>query len=153
LVGIFNNNGFVLVQVGAAKLSKDFGKEDFMGAFQFAMTALSITSRIMNGTCMVNVKHFTRIILVSILSLASLLLISLASYMADLHPDQGYWFWVAIGASVLTGLACGLGEATFLGFLKGFPSYTVAYVSSGTGFAGLSGSLTQLGLQTAGFSN
>jgi hypothetical protein len=37
-----------------------------------------------------------------------------------------------------------MGEGTFLGFLKGYPSYTVGYVSSGTGFAGIFGTVTLL---------
>ena len=47
-------------------------------------------------------------------------------------------------ASCLIGIATGLGEATFLGFLNGYPSHTVGYVSSGTGFAGLFGTGTLL---------
>ena len=55
-------------------------------------------------------------------------------------------FYLALFASVLTGISIGMGEATFLGFLKGFPSYTVGYVSSGTGFAGISGTFSLLAL-------
>lgn len=46
-----------------------------------------------------------------------------------------------------------MGEATFLGFLKGYPSPTVGYVSSGTGFAGISGTVTLLLLKGAGLAN
>lgn len=46
-------------------------------------------------------------------------------------------FWVAIVASILTGSSQGFGEAAFLGFLKGFPSYMIGYTSSGTGAAGI----------------
>ena len=46
-----------------------------------------------------------------------------------------------------------MGEATFLGMLKGFPSHLVGFVSSGTGFAGISGSGTILILQSIGLSN
>ena len=48
-------------------------------------------------------------------------------------------FYLSLASSVLTGISCGMGEATFLGFLKGFPTNLVGAVSSGTGFAGLSG--------------
>ena len=141
MVGIFNNNGFVLVQAGASSLAKEFGKEDFMGFFLNAMTVVSICTRFANGTILVNVRHLTRVIAVSILATTSLVLIAFASFMKD--EGSGY-FWVAVGASVLTGMGSGMGEATFLGFLKGFPSHTVGYVSSGTGFAGISGTGTLL---------
>jgi len=46
-----------------------------------------------------------------------------------------------------------MGEATFLGFTKGFPHHVVGFVSSGTGFAGISGTCTLLLLQGIGLSN
>ena len=70
-----------------------------------------------------------------------------------MHDDNQNFFWVAIGASVFTGVAQGLGEAAFLGFLKGFPSILVGDVSSGTGFAGVFGNLMLLGLKAAGLKN
>jgi len=33
LLGIFNNNGFTMVQAGSHSLAKAFGQEDFMGVF------------------------------------------------------------------------------------------------------------------------
>jgi hypothetical protein len=60
---------------------------------------------------------------------------------------------LALLASLLIGFCSGTGEATFLGFLKGFPSHLVGYVSSGTGFAGISGTLTLLLLQGINLSN
>ena len=89
----------------------------------------------------------TRITYVSILSITSFSLIALASFNAPAKDavDPGiFWFCVAVLASCLIGIASGMGEATFLGFLKGYPSHTVGYVSSGTGFAGISGTLTLL---------
>jgi hypothetical protein len=111
------------------------------------MTSFSIMTRLANGTILVNVPHMTRITYVSILSITSFSLISLASFNAPEKDavDPGiFWFCVAICASCLIGIASGMGEATFLGFLKGYPSHTVGYVSSGTGFAGISGTLTLL---------
>ena len=56
-------------------------------------------------------------------------------------------------ASTFTGLAQGLGEAAFLCFLKGFPAHLVGYVSTGTGFAGISGNLFLLGLKAINLNN
>lgn len=76
------------------------------------------------------------------LQLTSFIGIAVASY----NSKEESMFYLALFASVLTGISCGMGEATFLGFLKGFPSHTVGYVSSGTGFAGIFGTLTLLTL-------
>ena len=120
------------------------------------MTTFSILTRVANGTCLVNVPHMTRIAIVSILAVTSFALIALASFNAP-DPNEKdppiLWFVVAVLASCLIGISCGMGEATFLGFLKGYPSHTVGYVSSGTGFAGLSGTGTLLLLQGIGLAN
>ena len=87
--------------------------------------------------------------MVCLLQMASFVGIAVASY----YSDNEEFFYLALFASVLTGISCGMGEATFLGFLKGFPSHTVGYVSSGTGFAGIFGTLTLLVLQSINLSN
>ena len=127
-----------------------------MSAFQFAMTGFSIMTRLANGTILVNVPHMTRIAAVSCLSITSLSLIALASFNApdkDAKDPGIFWFCVAVAASCLIGIASGMGEATFLGFLKGYPSHTVGFVSSGTGFAGISGTVTLLVLKGIGLAN
>lgn len=113
------------------------------------MTSFSILTRIANGTCLVNVPHMTRIRIVTILAITALSLISLASFHApppDSKDHSKFWFVVAVLSSCLVGIAGGMGEATFLGFLKGYPAHTVGFVSSGTGFAGISGTLMLLSL-------
>lgn len=117
------------------------------------MTGFSMLTRIANGTILVNIPHMTRITAVTVLAITSLSLISLASFNApapDVEDPPIFWFIVAIFASCLIGISCGMGEATFLGFLKGYPAHTVGYVSSGTGFAGISGTVTLLVLQGIG---
>ena len=111
------------------------------------MTSFSLMTKFANGTCLVNVPHMTRMTVVSILMITSFTLISTASFNTP-KPDETdppiFWFALAICASCLIGIAGGMGEATFLGFLKGYPSHTVGFVSSGTGFAGISGTSTLL---------
>ena len=114
------------------------------------MTFFSILTRVANGTVLVNVPHMKRIGYVSMLSIASFSLIAMASWNAGTAKDGAEWFVVAVMASCLIGIASGMGEATFLGFLKGYPSHTVGYVSSGTGFAGISGTMTLLMLKGIG---
>ena len=111
------------------------------------MTTFGMITKFANGTCLVNVPHMKRITIVSILMITSFTLISTASFHTP-APDAVnppiFWFVMAICASCLIGIAGGMGEATNLGFLKGFPSHTVGFFSSGTGFAGISGTSTLL---------
>ena len=59
-------------------------------------------------------------------------------------------FYLSLFASVLVGVGSALGESTLLGFLKTFPGETVGYYSSGTGFAGISGTLILTSLAATG---
>merc|ERR1719460_71959 len=93
-----------------------------------------MTTSFAYGLCLVNVDHLTKIRVTSFLNIAGFVMVALATYYST-QPC----FYVAISACVLVGISFALGEATFMGFLKVFPSYFVGYVSSGTGFAGLSG--------------
>lgn len=113
------------------------------------MTSISICTRYANGSFLVNIPHLTRVKIVSVLQLASFMGIAIASF----YSSQEFMFYLALFASMLTGISTGMGEATFLGFLKGYPSHTVGYVSSGTGFAGIFGTLTLITLQSINLSN
>ena len=54
---------------------------------------------------------------------------------------------------VIMGVGSAIGESVILGFLKTFPGDAVGQFSTGTGIAGLSGSLIFIGLRPLGFSN
>ena len=60
---------------------------------------------------------------------------------------------MAVFASIFTGISQSFGEAVFLGFLKGFPSYMIGDVSCGTGFAGIFATSTLLSCKALGISN
>ena len=66
-IGIFNNNGYVMVQAGSSTLAKQFDEQDFMGVFQFAMTGISILTRYVNGSCLANLPYITKATIVTIL--------------------------------------------------------------------------------------
>lgn len=69
----------------------------------------------------------------SVLNLVAFILIA----MACRDNAWSIMFWVAVLASVLTGMSQGFGEALFLSFTRRYPSYTIGYVSAGTGAAGI----------------
>ena len=106
-----------------------------MGYFLFFMISFGAASRVVNGNCCVNVAHTTRILIVTIFTIISFLAIAVAC----MHEESktSFYFWVAVTASVFTGIAHSFGEAVFCGFLKGFPSDMIGDVSVGTGFSGI----------------
>eukprot|EP01132_Coremiostelium_polycephalum_P009914 gene9914-12157_t len=62
-------------------------------------------------------------------------------------------FWFCISMIALIGTASSFGESVLLSYMKRFPSELVNGWSSGTGVAGVSGSLFYIGLVAAGLSN
>jgi hypothetical protein len=100
-VGIFNNNGFTIVQAAASDLAKDFDKQDFMGLFLLFMKVFGLISRFVNGACCVRVAHTTRMAIVSILTFFSFVAIAYAC----LNHENPAMFNVAVGASIFTGIS------------------------------------------------
>ena len=101
-----------------------------MAGFSIVMILFSIMTKLTNGTLLLNVKYINKLTAVCALSISAFLLIALASYHEPNSMDKNppiFWFVVAVLASSLVGIGQGLGEATILGFLKGFPSYTVGF--------------------------
>jgi hypothetical protein len=90
----------------------------------------------------VNIKHIKRAVMVSVMAFLAFMMVSIASF----QRENEQYFYLAIAASVCVGFAQATGEATFLGYLKGFPSHLVGFVSRGTGFAGISANLILLSL-------
>jgi hypothetical protein len=57
---------------------------------------------------------------------------------------------VAIVATTITGISSAFGEALIIGFNKFYPPYFVGSFSSGTGMAGVVGTLFMIGFSAAG---
>ncbi|MEJ1273837.1 ceroid lipofuscinosis neuronal 3 juvenile (Batten Spielmeyer-Vogt disease) [Cricetulus griseus] len=60
--------------------------------------------------------------------------------------------WLSLSGVVLASISSGLGEVTFLSLTAFYPSAMISWWSSGTGGAGLLGSVSYLGLIQAGLS-
>jgi hypothetical protein len=120
------------------------------------MTGISFITRFANGTILVNIEHPKRFFASACLATCAFFLIAFASFHGedkDSGKDESGYFWVAIAATMLVGCGMAMGEATFLGYCRGFPSHVVGYVSSGTGCAGLTGTGTMLVLQSIELKN
>jgi len=48
-IGLFNNNGYVMVNAGAESLSRNFDKVDMMPAFMISLMSFGSLSRIVNA--------------------------------------------------------------------------------------------------------
>ena len=74
------------------------------------MILFGALSRLVNGACCVNIKHTTRIGIAAAMTLISFIAIAICC----MNSDKPGYFYVAITASVFTGVARAFGEAVFL---------------------------------------
>lgn len=125
ILGIINHNGYIMVQSGAASLSKVFHQEDFMGFFQLLMSTFVVAISFACGTVLVDYSHYSKFWLATVLMLLAFVLVAIASWFNTISS----MFWVAVFASILMASGKGVGEATFLGFCNLYPKYVVGYVS------------------------
>jgi ABC-type bacteriocin/lantibiotic exporter with double-glycine peptidase domain len=72
-----------------------------MAFFLFFMRGAGITTRLVNGACCVNVRHMTRVGIATLITFLSFALIATAC----IFENQPIFFWVAVAASVLQGVA------------------------------------------------
>lgn len=149
MVGLINNNGYVMVVAGADNLSKDFDKAKLMPLFQLSMIVFSALTRIVNSKYLIRVQHRTRIIFVTACIVLSFFTIAICCFFSDVAA----MFYLSLFASIVVGIGIALGESVNLGFLKTFPGNGIGYFGSGTGFAGISGTLVFLALTPLGLNN
>ena len=77
---------------------------------------------------------------------SSFLIIALCVFYSNVEA----MFYVSLLASIIVGIGIALGESVNLGFLKTFPGNAIGYYGSGTGMAGITGSLIFIALQPTG---
>ena len=147
--GIINNNGFTVVQAAASDLARSFQKENLMGYFLIFMKGSGLITRLVNGACCVNVRHLTRVIIATLFTAISFGLIAAAC----LNENNVIFFWIAVLAGVLMGIAQSFGEAVILGFSKGFPNRCIGNFSAGTGFSGVFATGVLLGAKAINLKN
>ena len=135
-VGFVNNLGYVMVATGAQLISEHFHYDNLMPLFTFMLVGFDMFMQCANVRWFLHIAHIVRFMLVTAMSVSAYVLMAICS---EATSDWG--FFVALFAAVLMGLAQCWGEAVMLGFLKVFPSELVAGWSSGTGFAGVGGTL------------
>lgn len=117
----------------------------------------NVVAKVVFSKYFLRTPHAYRMWFVTILMSAGFILISwctMGTQQPDgLDPSKEYKFWISLVATTFIGVACALSESNLLAFLKGFPSKTVGYWSSGTGLAGLFGTSLLLLFVALGLKN
>ena len=132
--GAINNYFYVLVNGAAQSLCTEFEHEKLIGAVLWCNIAFGLVVRLINMTI---AEHFGVRIAVNTL----LNVIGLGGIVLSLHLGHNF-FWLCLLSIIFVGSASSFGESVVLCYLKKFPSELVGAWSSGTGFAGVLGTLS-----------
>ena len=129
-----SNHRYVVIISGAKSLAtNDFeNSKKLIGVINWALVGLGLAARALN-MFMETWSARLRTAITATVNFVGIAILTIS-------PHTGS-FWIAIGSIVMIGSACSFGESVILGYLKVFPQrYTGAW-SSGTGLAGVAGSL------------
>lgn len=145
LLGTINNLSYVVVGSAAKSLADSFHKSKLIGVIQWANVAIGLFLRSLNAFKLDGTSYSLRVAANTAMMAAGLVALACSVYVD---------FSFAVFAIVLVGGASSFGESVLLGYLKAFnPELTGAW-SSGTGMAGVGGSLAYIALASgAGLSN
>jgi len=110
--------------------------------FLYFRSSLRVT--VLNGFILEPVPHIYRVIGFCVVSLLGLVGLAFSFHIS---------FWFAIASIIFVGSASSFGENCLIGYMKIYPSSIVSGWSSGTGTAGIGGSLLYLLFQSIGLSN
>lgn len=153
-LGLANNYGYVVMLSAAHDILAAIDQQDQSGKTNFKRECNTMSTGI------ILLADIMPSILVKILSPFFPLCINLRMTIAILLSMLGFVLvavkthqWVIIFGVVCTSLSCGLGESSLLSYVVFFPTANVISTwSSGTGGAGIVGSLSYAGLTTLGLS-
>ncbi|GAB0100351.1 Battenin [Sergentomyia squamirostris] len=152
ILGLCNNYGYVVMLSAAHDILGDFGENShdesnhgFQRDCNYISTGAILLADIIPALCVKFTGPFLpffvhiRVMLCCGLAAAGFMLVGFATTE-----------WVAIMGVVCTSLASGLGELTFLAYSSNYNKNVVSTWSSGTGGAGIIGSLSYAGLRNVG---
>lgn len=135
LLGTINNLSYVVINSAAKSLADSFGDGDLIGAIVWANVAFGIGIRFLNTFALLETKVTHRVIASCILCVLGVGGVALGTMIS---------FWFCLVAVVLVGCFSSLGESVLLGFLREFDPALMGAWSSGTGMAGILGTLSYL---------
>lgn len=140
VVGLINNNGYVLINSAAQNLAKTFHKENLMPVFQFSLSIFSVVVNIVNSKYLLAYKHKSKVTWIIIAWTIGYL-----GFFGAYHINNDNWgFLTCVIATLVIGIHTTGGSATVMGFMKALPPTVISGFASGTGFAGISGASINL---------
>jgi len=144
-LGVINNFSYVVVNSAAKSLADGFGQSNMIGLILWCNIAFGIVARFGNTFLLEGCRDGWRVMVAGYLMVAGLLGVSLSVWL-------GSWALCLVSV-VLIGTASSFGESVLLGHMRKYPPEIVSGWSSGTGMAGVGGSLGYLVFVAAKFSN
>eukprot|EP01113_Clastostelium_recurvatum_P040021 TRINITY_DN6178_c0_g1_i4.p1 TRINITY_DN6178_c0_g1~~TRINITY_DN6178_c0_g1_i4.p1 ORF type:complete len:443 (-),score=104.66 TRINITY_DN6178_c0_g1_i4:40-1341(-) len=135
ILGTINNFSYVVVNSAAQSLAQSFDASDLLGLILWANIAFGFFARIINAFFLERIPYTYRV-------LANAVLMGLGMAGVAISINIGFWFCLL--SIVITGIASSFGESVLLGYMKGYPSEIVNGWSSGTGMAGVAGSMSYI---------
>ena len=133
-LGTINNFAYVVILCGAANLANSFNDGNLTGMVSWANVMIGIGARSLNMACL-SIPTNKRFIFAAVVFSLSYAALALSVRVS---------FFVSIVSIVVIGGACSVGESIILGYLKNYPASVTGGWSSGTGMAGVGGSLYYL---------
>ena len=135
LLGTINNTTYVVVGSAAQSIANSFNAQCLFGLIPWANVAFGFLSQSLNAFACPKIPYFIRILITCTLALTALIGMAISVHIS---------FWACLLMILLVGGASSFGESVFLGFLRNYNSGYVGAWSSGTGFAGVFGSVAYL---------
>lgn len=135
LLGTLNNLVYVVILSSAQSIAGSFDALSYIGVVAWANVSFGMLIRLLNTFYWLDSSHNTRIIYCSVFSC-----ISMIGLAVSVHIN----FISCILCIVVLGCCSSLGESVVLGYMRLGESNLVSAWSSGTGCAGVSGTLIYL---------
>lgn len=144
-LGVINNFSYVVVNSAAKSLADGFGQSRLIGLILWCNIAFGIVARFGNTFFLEGCRDGWRVIVAGYLMVAGLLGISLSVWVDS-------WALCLVSVVVI-GTSSSFGESVLLGHMRKYSPDIVSGWSSGTGMAGVGGSLGYLVFVAAKMSN
>jgi hypothetical protein len=145
MLGTLNNLSYVVVNSAAKSLADSFNQGDLIGAVVWSNVGFGIAIRALNTFYLLRTSYTRRMVACVVLMVIGCLGVAVGTWIN---------FYFCLAGVVLVGCFSSLGESVLLGFLKDFNPALMGAWSSGTGMAGVGGTLMYLLLYSVvGMSN
>ncbi|KAN0037859.1 hypothetical protein ACTA71_000030 [Dictyostelium dimigraforme] len=143
-MGNINNFSYCVVNAASSNLANFFHNQKNIAFILWSNIAFGLVSRLINTFLIENVNPKLKIAVNCIFMIIGLVGVALSVYIN---------FGFCIAAIAFVGIASSFGESVVLSYMKKFPAELVNGWSSGTGIAGVCGSLFYIAMVAAGLSN